>query len=68
MVYSNSSGHFLFHLKRFTHSSPRASGGCVMQLGVGWVQMLCRDKAERGTLAEIECYPLTPHGVFRESC
>lgn len=44
-----------------------AAGGCLMQLGVGWEEKLCRDKAERGTLAEMEHYPLTLTREFRES-
>lgn len=32
LVYSNSSGHFLFHLKWFSCSLPEMSGGCLMQL------------------------------------
>lgn len=60
VVYSNSSGHFLFHLKWFPYSLPGASGGCLMQLGVGWVEMLCRGRAEHRTLTEMEHYPLTP--------
>lgn len=27
--------------------------------GCGWVEMLCRERAEHKTLAEIEHYPLT---------